>query len=83
MPPDLDLCALTGAQKDALIVSLFARVKALERRVGAFLRPPKTPGNSGMPPSRGQKPQHPAPDSPNRRVDGLASAACRTRTPTR
>ena len=56
MPPDLDLTALTEAQKDALIVSLFARVEALEQRADDLTRPPKTPGNSGVPPSRGQKP---------------------------
>ena len=61
MPPELDLSALTGAQKDALIVSLFARIEALERRIEALTRPPRTPGNSGVPPSRGQKPNRPEP----------------------
>ena len=45
MPPDLDLSALSEAQKDALIVSLFARIEALERRIEELTRPPRTPDN--------------------------------------
>ena len=56
MPSDLDLSKLSHAEKDALIVALFARIEALEKRIEALVRPPKTPGNSGVPPSRGDKP---------------------------
>ena len=56
-----DLSQLTHEQKDALIRALWvqvqaltARVAELEARLGA---PPKTPDNSSLPPSRGQKPE--------------------------
>ncbi len=61
MPPDLDLSRLSDAQKDALIVSLFARIEALELRIEELTRPPRTPDNSGVPPSQGQKPNRPEP----------------------
>ncbi len=55
-----DLSRLTHERKDALIRGLWAQVQALtarvaelEARLGA---PPKTPDNSSLPPSRGQKP---------------------------
>ena len=55
-----DLSHLTHEQKDALIRALWAQVQALtarvaelEARLGA---PPKTPDNSGLPPSKGKKP---------------------------
>lgn len=58
----IDLGALSGERKDALILALAAqleaaqaRIAALEARVEALTRPPKTPGNSSLPPSRGQK----------------------------
>ena len=59
--PELpDLNHLSHAEKDALIrafwaqvQSLTARVAALEARLG---EPGKTPDNSSLPPSRGQKP---------------------------
>lgn len=64
-PPDLAL--LDGAGKDALILSLMVRLERLEaeglvlRAENAKLRerlglPPKTPGNSSLPPSAGAKP---------------------------
>jgi len=65
-----DLSQLTHDEKDALIRALWAQVQALtaqiqtlvarvaelEARLGA---PPKTPDNSSLPPSRGQKPNRP------------------------
>jgi transposase len=62
--PELpDLNHLSHAEKDALIrafwaqvQSLTARVAALEARLG---EPGKTPDNSSLPPSRGQKPNKP------------------------
>src|SRR5258707_8427001 len=49
-PPDLS--TLTSEEKDALIVALLERVAELEARLGG---PPKTPGNSSVPPSAGRK----------------------------
>lgn len=58
----IDLGALSGTQKDALILALAAqleaaqaRIAALEARVEELTHPPKTPDNSSTPPSRGQK----------------------------
>jgi len=65
-----DLSQLTHDEKDALIRALWAQVQAvtaqvqtlvarvaeLEAKLGA---PPKTPDNSSLPPSRGQKPNRP------------------------
>jgi transposase len=55
-----DLSRLSHEQKDALILTLWTqvqvltvRVAELEAKLGA---PPKTPDNSSLPPSRGQKP---------------------------
>ena len=73
--PGIDLSALTDAQKDALILELLplvgqletalARIAELEARVAELTRqqrpPPKTPDNSSIPPSRGQKPNRPEP----------------------
>src|SRR3954471_17563748 len=52
MRPPPDLSRLTEAEKDALILALWTRVAELEARRDA---PPKTPGNSSLPPSRGHK----------------------------
>src|SRR3954451_15756918 len=56
MTPAPDLSRLTEAEKDALIRALWARVAELEARLDA---PPKTPGNSSLPPSRGHKANRP------------------------
>jgi transposase len=61
--PDLDLSKLSHAEKDALILSLaeqlqaaLARIAELEKRLDTLQRPPKTPDNSSLPPSKGAKP---------------------------
>jgi transposase len=61
--PDLDLSKLSHAEKDALILSLvgqlqaaLARIAELEKRLNELQRPPKTPDNSSLPPSKRQKP---------------------------
>ena len=56
MTPPPDLSRLTEAEKDALILALWARVAELEARLDA---PPKTPGNSSLPPSKGHKANRP------------------------
>jgi transposase len=59
-PPDLT--KLSSAEKDGLILALFAqlaaaheKITALEARIDELTRPPKTPDNSSKPPSQGQK----------------------------
>lgn len=73
-PPDLS--TLSHAEKDALILGLFAqlaaaheRIAALEARIDELSRPPKTPDNSSKPPSEGQKRNNPSPvaDRPPRK----------------
>ena len=66
MPPLLDLSKLTVAEKDALILAqaaqlqaALARIEALEKQLERLLSPPKTPDNSSLPPSKGQKPNLP------------------------
>jgi len=58
-----DLSQLTHDEKDALIRALWAQVQALTVRVAELEvkldGPPKTPDNSSLPPSRGQKPNRP------------------------
>jgi transposase len=67
MTPPVDPTSLSGAEKDALIATLLARLEELSARIAALeaenaaLRsklgqPPKTPDNSSTPPSRGHKP---------------------------
>ncbi len=54
-----DLTTLSPAQKDALIVLLWEQVASVATRLTALeqrLEPPKTPDNSSVPPSKGQKP---------------------------
>ena len=55
-----DLSQLSDAEKDALIRALFQRLEAAERRIAELEAklgdPPETPGNSSLPPSKGQKP---------------------------
>jgi transposase len=52
----LDLSRLSSEEKDALILALLERVAALEAKLN---QPPKTPGNSSVPPSRGHKANRP------------------------
>ena len=51
-----DLTRLTPVEKDALILALWAQVRALEAKLGL---PPRTPDNSSLPPSRGHKANRP------------------------
>jgi transposase len=57
LPPDL--ATLDSAGKDALILVLIARLERLEAENAALRArlgdPPKTPENSSLPPSRGDK----------------------------
>ncbi|MGI4807620.1 MAG: IS66 family transposase [Janthinobacterium lividum] len=65
MTSEIDLAKLTIAEKDALILSLLplvgqleaalARIAELEARLARMDKPPKTPDNSSLPPSKGQK----------------------------
>ncbi|MGH7073737.1 MAG: hypothetical protein ACREFD_05975, partial [Stellaceae bacterium] len=63
-----NLSGLSHAQKDALIKALMAQVAALTARVceleAKLGLPPKTPDNSSLPPSKGQKPSAPAAPKP-------------------
>ena len=58
-----DLSRLSHDEKDALIHALWSQVQALTERVLALEaklgQPPKTPDNSSVPPSKGQKPNRP------------------------
>jgi transposase len=60
-PPDLR--TLIEVEKDALIRALWAQVQTLTTRVAELEarlnQPPKTPGNSSLPPSRGHKANRP------------------------
>ena len=77
MPPDLDLSKLSHAEKDDLIRALLpvagqleaalARIAALEARLARYERPKKTPDNSSLPPSKGQKANRPDAGKPDRR----------------
>ncbi len=64
--PDLSL--LSHEQKDALIHTLMAQVAALRARVAELEAklglPPKTPDNSSVPPSKGQKASEPSKPRP-------------------
>ena len=66
MTPRPDSSSLSSAEKEALIVTLLARIEELSSRLAALeeenaaLRaklnlPPKTPDNSSTPPSQGRK----------------------------
>jgi transposase len=70
-----DLASLSPAEKDALIRALWAQVRALTEQVATLAArvaeleaklgvPPKTPDNSSLPPSWGEKPSRD--DRPNR-----------------
>ena len=58
-----DLSQLSQTEKDALIVALWRRLQAAERRIAELEaklgEPPKTPDNSSLPPSKGQKANRP------------------------
>jgi len=65
-PTTPDPALLSAAEKDALILAqaaqlreAFARIAELEKRLNDLLSPPKTPDNSSLPPSKGQKPNRP------------------------
>jgi len=74
-----DLTKLSPAEKDALILTLSARLDAaltliaeLQARIDDLTRPGKTPGNSSLPPSKGQKPNQPQkPDRTGPRAGSL------------
>lgn len=74
MTPPPELSRLTEAEKDALILALWAQVQSLTARVAELeaqpQEPPKTPGNSSLPPSKGHKanqPERPRPPPGPRR----------------
>ena len=77
MTPPAEWFRLGSSDKDALIRALLGQLAELEARVerleaeNAKLRaklnlPPKTPDNSSLPPSRGQKASQPAAAKPNK-----------------
>jgi transposase len=80
--PAIDLSKLSHAEKDALILSLvgqleaaLARIAELEKRLAEFERPPKTPDNSSLPPSKGHKSDRPAGDkAPRKSRPGVGRA---------
>jgi transposase len=70
LPPLPDLSRLSHAEKDALIVALWTQVQAQAEQIAALTarvaelearlnEPPKTPGNSSLPPAKGQKANRP------------------------
>lgn len=63
LPQLADLRRLSHAEKDALILALWTQVQSLTARVAALEtrlnEPPKTPDNSSLPPSKGQKANQP------------------------
>jgi transposase len=63
VPALKDLRQLSHAEKDALIMALWAQVQALTTCAAALeaklSEPPKTPDNSGIPPSKGPKANRP------------------------
>jgi transposase len=73
----IDLSRLSHAEKDALILSLLplvgqleaalARIAELEKRLAVVEWPAKTPDNSSLSPSKGQKPDRSTGDKPPRR----------------
>ena len=61
MPALPDVSQLSHAEKDALILALWQRLEAAERRIAELeaklAEPPKTPNNSSLPPSKGAEAQ--------------------------
>ena len=69
-----ELGGLSHAEKDDLILSVVGQLEAalvrigeLEKRLARFERPAKTPDNSSLPPSKGQKPDRPSGEKPPRK----------------
>jgi transposase len=71
-----DLSHLSSEEKDALIVALLDRLAALEAKLRG---PPKTPNNSSVPPSRGQKGNRPPRPKKPRRNGSVSSQGFATR----
>lgn len=74
MTQTIDLSTLSQGEKDDLIRSLagqleaaLSRIAELEKRLAVFERPAKTPDNSSVPPSKGQKSNRPTGDKPPRK----------------
>jgi hypothetical protein len=63
VPEQLNLDHLSHAEKDALIRTLCQRLEAAERHIAELeallAKPGKTPDNSSLPPSKGEKPNRP------------------------
>ena len=63
MTPPPDLSRLTEAEKDALILALWAQVQTLTARVAhleaRLNEPARTSSNSSLPPSKGHKANRP------------------------
>jgi transposase len=84
VPPEIDLSKLTVAEKDALILSLLplvgqlqaalARIAELQARLALLEKPPKTPDNSSLPPSKGQKSDQHQDSKPHIRHCGFAQS---------
>lgn len=76
-----DLSQMTPEEKDALILALLKRIEELEARLGG---PPKTPDNSSVPPSRGQKrTRPPRQKKPRKKRDGTGTTRRLAETPDR
>ena len=76
-----DLSRLSPEEKDALILALLDRIAVLEAKLG---EPPKTPANSSLPPSRGQKANRPPrPKRPRRKRQGPGVTRPRAAAPDR
>ena len=60
MPALPDVTQLSHAEKDTFILALWQRLEEAERRIAELeaklAEPPKTPNNSSLPPSKGEKP---------------------------
>ena len=73
-----DLSRLSGDEKDALILALLERLEVAERRIAELEaklnEPPKTPDNSSVPPSRGEKSNTPNRATRRDRRDGPGTA---------
>ena len=74
--PDLD--HLSHAEKDALIRALWSEVQSLTTRLAdveaRLAEPSKTPDNSSLPPSKGQRPNQPE----KAKRAGMTKSTCRS-----